>query len=64
MITVPTTKLMSTRQRIRGLLLIFTLGIALCCWQLGATGLVDETPPLFAAAGRAMASTGDWLTLE
>ncbi len=62
MITVPTTKLMSTRQRIRGLLLIFTLGIALCCWQLGATGLVDETPPLFAAAGRAMASTGDWLT--
>ena len=31
-------------------------------WQLGTTGVVDETPPLFAAAGRAMAETGDWLT--
>ena len=30
-------------------------------WQLGATGLVDETPPLFAASARAMAETGDWL---
>ncbi|WP_269607986.1 ArnT family glycosyltransferase [Prochlorococcus marinus] len=32
------------------------------CWQLGSTGLVDETPPLFAASGRAMSITGDWLT--
>lgn len=31
-------------------------------WRLGSTGLIDETPPLFAAAGRAMAETGDWLT--
>ncbi len=31
-------------------------------WQLGSTGLVDETPPLFAAASRAMATTGNWLT--
>ncbi len=31
-------------------------------WQLGSTGLVDETPPLFASAARAMAKTGDWLT--
>ena len=52
----------SPRQRSRGLLLILALGLALGCWQLGATGLVDETPPLFAAAGRAMARTGDWLT--
>ena len=52
----------SPRQRSRGLLLILALGLAMCCWQLGATGLVDETPPLFAAAGRAMARTGDWLT--
>jgi len=29
---------------------------------LGATGLVDETPPLFASAGRAMSQSGDWLT--
>ena len=31
---------------------------------LGSTGLVDETPPLFAAAGRAMSESGDWLTQE
>ena len=31
-------------------------------WQLGSTGLVDETPPLFAAASKAMAETGNWLT--
>jgi 4-amino-4-deoxy-L-arabinose transferase-like glycosyltransferase len=31
-------------------------------WRLGDTGLVDETPPLFAAAARAMAESGDWLT--
>jgi 4-amino-4-deoxy-L-arabinose transferase-like glycosyltransferase len=53
---------LSPRQRRRGLLLILALGVLVCCWQLGATGLVDETPPLFAAAGRAMARTGDWLT--
>ncbi|CAK6700360.1 glycosyltransferase family 39 protein [Synechococcus sp. CBW1107] len=41
--------------------LILVLGIALFVWQLGATGLVDETPPLFAASARAMAETGQWL---
>jgi 4-amino-4-deoxy-L-arabinose transferase-like glycosyltransferase len=44
------------------LLTVLLLGLALFVWQLGATGLVDETPPLFAAAARAMAETGDWLT--
>ena len=44
------------------MLLILLLGVAIFCWQLGNTGLVDETPPLFAASGRAMAETGDWLT--
>jgi len=43
-------------------LLILALGLLLFCLQLGGTGLVDETPPLFAASGRAMARTGDWLT--
>ena len=62
MISAPAITLITPRQRSRGLLLILALGLALCCWQLGATGLVDETPPLFAAAGRAMARTGDWLT--
>ncbi|WP_115070043.1 glycosyltransferase family 39 protein [Synechococcus sp. UW179B] len=61
-INAPTDARISPRQRSRGLLLILALGLALGCWQLGATGLVDETPPLFAAAGRAMARTGDWLT--
>ncbi|MDC3167823.1 glycosyltransferase family 39 protein [Prochlorococcus sp. AH-716-D22] len=36
-------------------IIIFLLGI-------GSTGLVDETPPLFAAAGKAMSESGDWLT--
>ena len=44
------------------MLLILALALAIFCWQLGSTGLVDETPPLFAASGRAMAETGDWLT--
>ena len=44
------------------LLAVLALGLALFVWQLGGTGLVDETPPLFAAAARAMAETGDWLT--
>ena len=47
------------RQRI--LLLTLALGLLLFVWRLGATGLVDETPPLFAASARAMAETGDWL---
>ncbi|MEB3304183.1 MAG: glycosyltransferase family 39 protein, partial [Cyanobacteriota bacterium] len=42
-------------------LITLALGLVLFVWQLGSTGLVDETPPLFAAAARAMAETGDWL---
>lgn len=49
------------RQRRRLLLITLLLGLALFAWQLGSTGLVDETPPLFAASARAMAETGDWL---
>ncbi|MEB3266689.1 MAG: glycosyltransferase family 39 protein [Cyanobacteriota bacterium] len=47
--------------RLATLLLVLALGLLLLVWQLGATGLVDETPPLFAASARAMAETGDWL---
>ena len=43
-------------------LAVLVCGLALFLWQLGSTGLVDETPPLFAASARAMAETGDWLT--
>ena len=53
---------MSCRQRRRVLALVLALGVLITLWRLGATGVVDETPPLFAAAGRAMAETGDWLT--
>ena len=42
--------------------IVFILGIIIFLWGLGSTGLVDETPPLFAAAGRAMSETGDWIT--
>ena len=48
-----------TRRRV--LVVTLLLGLILFVWQLGSTGLVDETPPLFAAAARAMAETGDWL---
>ena len=41
--------------------LTLALGALIFVWNLGSTGLVDETPPLFAAAARAMAETGDWL---
>jgi len=55
---------MASPTRVRGrlvLLLTLALGLLLFVSQLGATGLVDETPPLFAASARAMAETGDWL---
>ena len=50
------------RQRRQVLALVLALGVLITLWGLGATGVMDETPPLFAAAGRAMAETGDWLT--
>ena len=47
--------------RMRVLLATLLLGLLLFVWHLGQGGLVDETPPLFAASARAMAETGDWL---
>ena len=52
----------SAQQRRRTLALVLGLASLVTLWGLGSTGVVDETPPLFAAAGRAMADTGDWLT--
>ena len=37
------------------------LSALLFIWDLGGIGLVDETPPLFAASARGMAESGDWL---
>ena len=53
---------LSKNQYKKGIYLILFLGILICIWDLGSTGLVDETPPLFAAASRAMSGTGNWLT--
>jgi len=49
------------RQHALALLITLALGLLLFVWNLGSTGLVDETPPLFAAAARAMHESGDWL---
>jgi 4-amino-4-deoxy-L-arabinose transferase-like glycosyltransferase len=56
----PLPQLKLTRHRLV-LLGTLAIGLLLFVWQLGTTGLVDETPPLFAASARAMAETGDWL---
>ena len=56
-------KVVLTRnEKNRGFILLLFVGSLIFVWQLGSTGLIDETPPLFAAAGRAMHLTGDWLT--
>ncbi len=52
----------SNKSRFRGLCLILFIGFAFFFWQLGSTGLIDETPPKFAAAARTMSQTGNWLT--
>ena len=44
------------------LIFIAFLGIILFFWGLGATGLIDETPAKFAAAGRTMSVSGNWIT--
>jgi len=50
------------RQRLWLVLAVLALGALLFVWRLGAVGQWDETPAIFAASGRAMAETGDWLT--
>ena len=42
--------------------LLFFIGIFFFLWGIGETGLIDETPPLFASAGKAMSQSGDWIT--
>ena len=51
-----------SKKRFLNLFVILVFGILIFLLGLGSTGLVDETPPLFAAAGRAMSESGDWLT--
>ncbi len=54
--------LFTTKKRLITLLIVLASGIIVFIFGLGTTGLVDETPPLFAAAARAMSESGDWLT--
>ncbi len=51
-----------SNKRFLTLSIVFILGFFLLVPGLGSTGLIDETPPLFASAGRAMSDSGDWLT--
>ena len=54
--------LLNSKKRLATLLIVLIFGIIIFILDLGTTGLVDETPPLFAAAARAMSESGDWLT--
>jgi len=54
--------LLNSKKRLITLLIVLVCGINIFILGLGNTGLVDETPPLFAAAARAMSESGDWLT--
>ncbi len=51
-----------SKERLLIFLVVLFFGIIIFLLGLGSTGLVDETPPLFAAAGKAMSESGDWLT--
>ena len=52
-----------SKERLITFLVVLIFGIIIFLLGLGSTGLVDETPPLFAAAGKAMSESGDWLSL-
>ena len=54
--------LLNSRKRFITSLIVLVSGVIIFIFDLGKTGLVDETPPLFAAAARAMSESGDWLT--
>ncbi len=53
---------LNSKKRVITLMIVLVCGIIIFLIGLGNTGLVDETPPLFAAAARAMSESGDWLT--
>jgi len=54
--------ILNSKKRLITLLIVLVCGIIVFILGLGTTGLVDETPPLFAASARAMSESGDWLT--
>ncbi len=54
--------IIKSKKRLLTSLVVLIFGIIIFLLGLGSTGLVDETPPLFAAAGRAMSESRDWIT--
>ncbi len=54
--------LLNSKKRLITSFIVLVCGFIIFFLGLGTTGLVDETPPLFASAGRAMSESGDWLT--
>ena len=54
--------LLKSKKRLINFFIVLVCGIIIFIFDLGSTGLVDETPPLFATAARAMSESGDWLT--
>ena len=54
--------LLNSKKRLLNSTIVLISGIIIFILGLGTTGLVDETPPLFATAARAMSESGDWLT--
>ncbi len=55
-------KILNFKSRFINLSILLVVGIIIFTLGLGETGLIDETPPLFAAAARAMSESGDWIT--
>ncbi|PIG94440.1 glycosyltransferase family 39 protein [Gloeocapsopsis sp. IPPAS B-1203] len=51
-----------TRAWIVSIIWLLVIGWLAFFWNLGSTGLVDETEPLFAEAARQMTVTGDYIT--
>ena len=53
---------LNIKNRFLMLTILFFVGIFIFVLGIGETGLIDETSPLFASAGKAMSKTGDWIT--
>ena len=54
--------LLNSKKRLLNSTIVLISGVIIFFVGLGTTGLVDETPPLFATAARAMSESGDWVT--
>ena len=55
-------KKLKNKNRFLMISILFLIGIFFFLFGIGETGLIDETPPLFASAGKSMSQSGDWIT--